>query len=36
VLQSLATATLGRPAHVVETECAAAGADRCRFEARVE
>ena len=36
VLQSLATMTLGRPARMIETECAAAGADRCRFEARVE
>lgn len=33
VLQSLATQTLERPARVVETACAAAGADRCRFEA---
>jgi predicted hydrocarbon binding protein len=36
VLESLATLTLGRPARAVETACAATGADRCRFEARVE
>ena len=36
VLQSLATMTLGRPARTLETECAAAGANRCRFEAQVE
>jgi uncharacterized protein len=36
VLQSLATLTLGRPSRVIETVCAATGADRCRFEARVE
>jgi predicted hydrocarbon binding protein len=36
VLQSLATMTLGRPARMIETECAATGADHCRFEARVE
>jgi predicted hydrocarbon binding protein len=36
VLQSLATLTLERPARVVETECAAAGAEHCRFEARAE
>ena len=36
VLQSLATMTLGRSARMIETECVAAGADRCRFEAGVE
>ena len=36
VLQSLATMTLGRPARMIETECAAAGADRSRFEGRAE
>lgn len=36
VLESLALLTLGRPARVVESECAATGADHCRFEARVE
>ncbi len=36
VLQSLATMTLGRPARMIEAECAATGADHCRFEARVE
>jgi len=36
VLQSLATMTLGRPARMIETECAAAGSNRCRFEAQVE
>jgi uncharacterized protein len=34
VLESLATATLGRPARVIETGCAAMGAQECRFEAR--
>ena len=34
VLESLATVTLGRPAKVVETGCAAMGAAECRFEAR--
>ena len=34
VLESLATVTLGRPARVVETGCAAMGAPECRFEAR--
>ena len=33
VLESLATAMLGRPARVVETGCAAMGAAECRFEA---
>jgi len=33
VLESLATVTLGRPARVVETGCAAMGAAECRFEA---
>jgi predicted hydrocarbon binding protein len=28
--------TLGRPARVVETACAATGAERCRFEAHGE
>ena len=36
VLESLVILTLSRPARVVETACAATGADRCRFEARVE
>jgi uncharacterized protein len=36
VLESLAVLTLSRPARVVETQCSATGADRCRFEARVE
>ena len=36
VLESLATLTLGRPARVVEAQCAATGADHCRFEARLE
>ena len=36
VLESLAILTLERPTHVVETQCAAAGAAHCRFEARVE
>lgn len=35
VLESLATVTLGRPATVVETGCAAMGAAECRFEARL-
>jgi predicted hydrocarbon binding protein len=35
VLESLATATLGRPARVLETGCAAMGASECRFEARL-
>ena len=34
VLESLATVTLGRPARVIETGCAAMGAAECRFEAR--
>jgi predicted hydrocarbon binding protein len=34
VLESLAVATLGRPARVTETQCAAMGAAACRFEAR--
>ena len=34
VLESLATIALGRPAHVLETGCAAMGAGECRFEAR--
>ena len=34
VLESLATVTLGRPARVIETGCAAMGAQECRFEAR--
>jgi len=34
VLEALATAVLGRPAAVIETACAAAGAARCRFETR--
>jgi uncharacterized protein len=34
VLESLATVTMGRPARVTETECAAMGASACRFEAR--
>ncbi|HET7339948.1 MAG TPA: V4R domain-containing protein [Methylomirabilota bacterium] len=34
VLESLATVTLGRPARVSETACAAMGAAACRFEAR--
>lgn len=33
VLESLATAVLGRPARVVESACAAMGATECRFEA---
>jgi uncharacterized protein len=33
VLESLATLTLGRPASVIETRCAATGAEHCRFEA---
>ena len=33
VLESLATVTLGRPARVIETGCAAMGARECRFEA---
>ena len=36
VLESLAVLTLGRPARVVESECAAAGAASCRFEARAQ
>ena len=36
VLQSLATMTLGRPTRVVETACAATGAEHCRFEAHGE
>ena len=36
VLESLAILTLSRPTHVVETECSAAGATHCRFEAHVE
>jgi predicted hydrocarbon binding protein len=36
VLESLATLTLGRPARVIETRCAATGADHCRFEAQLE
>lgn len=36
VLQSLATLTLGRHSRVVETECAATGSPRCRFEASPE
>jgi uncharacterized protein len=36
VLESLAMLTLGRPARVVESQCAAAGAPHCRFEARAE
>lgn len=36
VLESLATRTLGRPSRVIETQCAATGADHCRFEARAE
>lgn len=35
VLESLATAVLGRTARVVETGCAAMGAAECRFEARL-
>jgi len=35
VLEALATAVLGRTAHVVETACAATGAAECRFEARI-
>jgi uncharacterized protein len=35
VLESLASATLGRPARVIETGCAAMGAAECRFEARL-
>jgi len=35
VLESLARATLGRPARVTETECLAMGAAACRFEARL-
>jgi len=34
VLESLATAVLGRTARVVESGCAAMGAAECRFEAR--
>jgi predicted hydrocarbon binding protein len=36
VLESLASLTLGRRAHVVESRCAAAGAGHCRFEARLQ
>jgi predicted hydrocarbon binding protein len=36
VLESLANLTLGRQARVVESRCAAAGSDHCRFEARVQ
>jgi predicted hydrocarbon binding protein len=36
VLESLATRTLGRPARVIESQCAATGADHCRFEAHAE
>jgi uncharacterized protein len=36
VLESLATLTLGRPARVIETQCAATGAAHCRFEAHGE
>lgn len=32
VLETLASVVLERPAPVVETACAAMGADRCRFE----
>ncbi|MBI3825779.1 MAG: hypothetical protein HY294_07280 [Candidatus Rokubacteria bacterium] len=35
VLEQLADGVLGRPTRVVERSCAAAGADVCRFEARV-
>jgi predicted hydrocarbon binding protein len=34
VLESLAVTALGGPATVLETACAATGAERCRFEAR--
>jgi uncharacterized protein len=36
VLESLATRTLGRRARVIESQCAATGADHCRFEAHAE
>lgn len=36
VLQSLASVTLGRPARVTETACAAMGSAACRFEAAPE
>jgi predicted hydrocarbon binding protein len=36
VLESLAMLTLGRPARVIESACAAAGAASCRFEARAQ
>jgi predicted hydrocarbon binding protein len=36
VLQSLASLTLGRPARVTETACAAMGSPACRFEAAPE
>ena len=32
VLETLALVVLERPARVVETTCAAMGAERCRFE----
>jgi predicted hydrocarbon binding protein len=32
VLEALAAAVLERPASMIETACAAMGADRCRFE----
>lgn len=35
VLESLATAVLGRAAVVAETGCTATGADECRFEAQL-
>ena len=36
VIESLATVTLGRSARVIETRCAATGAEGCRFEAHGE
>jgi predicted hydrocarbon binding protein len=36
VLERLAEAALGGPATVRETACAATGAPRCRFEARLK
>jgi predicted hydrocarbon binding protein len=36
VLESLANLTLGGRAQVVESRCESAGADHCRFEARVK
>ena len=36
VLEALAARTLDRPVRVIESECVAAGAAQCRFEARPE